>query len=254
MNTVNRRLLYLTCGLLCVLSMIPFRPVSAQTAGWQLKATLIPKGWTAATKGFLGWSLAIDGDTLVAGAPAKNNSVGAVEVIVRAAGDWAWQTELVAKDGKPNDDFGWAVAIQGDMILVGAPYKDKFAGHVYLFQRTGTAWAQQDFPQPKGIKPGDLLGWSLAFVRSAPVNSPATPAAIQQAGLLTDSFKIVAASSPKLREQVQPGTLVVLGAPGAGQDAGKLYQEQLRGPTWEELQEGDRLLHEPGDFFPGRFF
>src|SRR5579859_7863286 len=121
-NLLNRRTLCSAIlSLLCAFLALPLTTGNAQATppathsaqgpGWQIKTTLIPKGWTASTQAYLGWSVAVDGDTLVAGAPAKNGSVGAAEVFVRNGDTWTQQAELVAKDGKANDDFGWAVAI-----------------------------------------------------------------------------------------------------------------------------------------------
>ena len=45
-----------------------------------------------------------------------------------------------------NDRFGSAVSLDGDTVLVGAPYDDDqgdSSGSAYIFVRSGTVWAQQ---------------------------------------------------------------------------------------------------------------
>ena len=67
----------------------------------------------------------MDGDTLVVGAPYKASGQGAAYVYTRTAGEtWTQTAKLVASDGVGNDAFGYSVAIDGDVIVVGAPGDD----------------------------------------------------------------------------------------------------------------------------------
>lgn len=76
---------------------------------------------------YLGWSLDMDDDFIVAGAIAAdepNSSTGAVYVFKRDANDiWNQVDKLIAGDGVQGENFGYDVAIQNDRILVGA-YQD----------------------------------------------------------------------------------------------------------------------------------
>ena len=54
-------------------------------------------------------------------------------------------THTIASDGALNDNFGRAVAIDGDTIVVGAPSNSEAggeAGAAYVFERSGVAWPQ----------------------------------------------------------------------------------------------------------------
>lgn len=115
-----------------------------------------------------GATMAFDGNTLVIGAPGDDNDRGSVYVYVREFGEWALQSHLFAWDGAARDRFGYAVAIQGDRIAIGAPFdggngpSSPYArGAVYLFTRSGSLWA----PEQKVLAPnaanGDLFGRSL---------------------------------------------------------------------------------------------
>ena len=99
----------------------------------------------------LGTSVAVEGDTVVLGAPSQNTAggvdAGAVFVYVRAGTTWTLQQQLQASDGAAGDLFGSAVAISGDTIVVGAPNDDTpagaDAGSAYVFVRSGTTWSEQ---------------------------------------------------------------------------------------------------------------
>src|SRR3954453_12067849 len=90
---------------------------------------------------FLGFSVAIDGDTLVLGAPSSQNGQGDVHVFQRTGDTWTETGRLTASDGASGDGLGSSVAIDGDTIVVGAPdaaigtHTDQ--GAAYTFARTG---------------------------------------------------------------------------------------------------------------------
>ncbi len=90
----------------------------------------------------LGFSVAVQGDTLVLGT-LQPNEVGVAYVYRRAADNWKQTAKLTASDSAPGDLFGASVAIDGDTILVGAPDatigKNPDQGAVYSFSRAGAA-------------------------------------------------------------------------------------------------------------------
>jgi hypothetical protein len=100
----------------------------------------------------LGYSVAISGATIVAGAPDHSvgaaTDQGAAYVFQRSASGWvnATQTaELTSSDGVAQDNFGSSVAISGATIAAGSPHRAVGAttnqGAVYVFQRRSTGWA-----------------------------------------------------------------------------------------------------------------
>jgi len=82
-------------------------------------------------------SVAIAGDWL-AFAYGSSTGAGRVRVYRRIAGIWQIQAVLFAEAPAGNDEFGIALAISGDHLLVGAPREDRpgvaNAGVVYVFQ------------------------------------------------------------------------------------------------------------------------
>lgn len=98
-----------------------------------------------------GQAVALDGDVAAVGAafddkPSGNN-VGSVYVFRRTGTVWAFEQKLVPNDPQANDRFGGAVALVGDLIVVGASFKDVAAnpdqGAAYVFKRSGGTWTQQ---------------------------------------------------------------------------------------------------------------
>jgi len=159
-----------------------------------------------ATNHFLGYSVAVDGDTLVVGAPSESGSgagvnpavggssgasggSGAAYVFVRNGGAWTQQAYLKATQPGFGDQFGISVAVSGDRIIVGAPYEDSgqagpqglgvlldetvpVAGAAYVYVRSGSTWTPDQVL--KGIPhASDQFGQSVGvsgetFVVGAP--------------------------------------------------------------------------------------
>ena len=119
-----------------------------------------------------GFAVAVSGDTAVVGAPAdgvgSNPRQGSAYVYVRNGSTWTQQQKLTASDGIANDEFGYAVAIQGDTIFVGRHFTQvgnaaRTRGAVYVYTRSGTTWTQAATPlTPSDAADGDLFGSSLA--------------------------------------------------------------------------------------------
>ena len=85
-----------------------------------------------ASSDYFGWSVAVSGDTLVVGAPAKNSYTGAAYVFTRnqdGADAWGELHKLTAGDPATNDEFGRQVSISGDTLVVGARGEDG-AGYI----------------------------------------------------------------------------------------------------------------------------
>lgn len=101
-----------------------------------------------------GGAVAIDGDTVVVGAPSADGvstDTGAVYIFERNVGGadaWGQVAKLVAADGVTLDSFGGSVAIDGDIIVVGARDHTAAAtrsGAAYVFRRNqggAGAWGQ----------------------------------------------------------------------------------------------------------------
>ncbi len=100
-----------------------------------------------------GYSLAISGNTIVVGAfwddINLNIDQGSVYILERDQGglnNWGISKKLTAGDGASFDDFGHAVDISGDTIVIGANYDDiganNLQGSAYVFVRNQGNWDQ----------------------------------------------------------------------------------------------------------------
>ena len=101
----------------------------------------------------LGWSVAVDGDTLVIGALGDDDTIklsGSAYVFTRVAGGWTQAGKLTASDPKEDAGFGHAVAVHGDTIVVGAYEEDHTdnnnnpiddVGAAYVFTKPANGWA-----------------------------------------------------------------------------------------------------------------
>jgi hypothetical protein len=122
----------------------------------------------------LGASVAVSGDTIVAGTPfhtvGGNAYQGAVYVFTEPAGGWSTATqtaELTASDGAFNDNLGWSVAVSSDTIVAGAIQNNsgyQNQGAVYVYTEPGGGWANATETAKLTASDGatgDNLGWSV---------------------------------------------------------------------------------------------
>ncbi len=140
-----------------------------------------------------GFSLDLDGDRLVVGAyhedsgdPADlaNDSVtnaGAAYVFERSMGAWGQVAYLKHPDPNNFDEFGFSVALDGDLVVVGAYAEDALgaglnpdpaadftsngtAGAVALFERQANGlWTSKAFIKPPNPTQGNRFGYAVAI-------------------------------------------------------------------------------------------
>ena len=144
-------------------------------------ARLIATG--AAQGDGLGWSVAVDGDTVVAGAPYPRDR-GAAYVFVRPRSGWTGlhtqSATLVAPRG--TERFGWSVAVSGRTIVVGAPGHFEEPGihppgDAYIYVEPRSGWHGRLSPAarltPTTLAAGDVLGDAVAATgRTVVVSAP----------------------------------------------------------------------------------
>ncbi|HET9622075.1 MAG TPA: hypothetical protein VFP84_11955 [Kofleriaceae bacterium] len=135
---------------------------------WTQQAKLTGAGSQAGDA--FGFSVALSGDTALIGANVADNEngsdAGAAYVFVRAAGAWSPQARLLAADGRGGDHLGGAVALQGDVALVGAALNSNLgaeAGAAYLFTRSNGAWSQSAELTGSGEQSADFFGFPVVL-------------------------------------------------------------------------------------------
>ena len=117
---------------------------------WTQETKLTPAD--AANADWFGVSVALEGDTVVAGAYAKNSARGAAYVFTRTGNNWAEDAKLAAEDSANSDLFGQAVALHGGTAIVGAYGKNSQQGAVYVFDAGGAPPPITSFFLPQEVK------------------------------------------------------------------------------------------------------
>ena len=157
------------------------------------------KAGNAAASDEYGYSVSIDGDTLVIGAryedsnqytitngtgSSSDNSSsnsGAVYVYRKTGTTWVQEAYIKASNVGANDYFGYSVSISGDTIAVGAYAEDSSqnsitngdtsstdntvadSGAVYIYKRTGTTWEQEAYIKASNVGASDYFGYSVSL-------------------------------------------------------------------------------------------
>jgi hypothetical protein len=78
-------------------------------------------------------SVAVSGNTAIAGADFTNSQTGAAYEFVRTGTTWAQKAKFTDPNGMRDDSLGFGEAIAGRTALVGAPGHDHLHGQVDLF-------------------------------------------------------------------------------------------------------------------------
>jgi hypothetical protein len=125
-----------------------------------------------------GFSLAVNGDTMVVGVPYRDEACpntdpcqnsGAVYLFRYDGNAWVpdeIQPKITASYPAANDQFGWSVAIDGDQLAVGAPSRNEgksLSGAVYLFRYDGNTWVPDEVLTASTPRSNERFGFSLAL-------------------------------------------------------------------------------------------
>jgi hypothetical protein len=151
------------------------------TTSWVQEAYL--KASDIGAGAFFGSAVALsaDGARLVVGAPFEAGAAGAAYVFTRTAAAWSPEATVKAPNARANAEFGTSVAMSADgaLIAVGAigdssagtnpaDTSQPGAGAVYIFTRTGTAWAEQAYVKA-AVTGTDSFGNSVSLTADGAV-------------------------------------------------------------------------------------
>lgn len=220
-----------------------------------------------------GFSMAIEGDTAIIGAPRDdltiNGNEGSAFIFVRNGTTWTQQQKLIASDAKANDDFGYSVAISGETVLIGARFVDvsptsSSQGAVYVFVRNGTTWTEAQKLMASDATPGrGAFGTSVAIegntavvgaeTQSATANPTGAAYVFVRSGTTWIEQQKLNASDTAQGDQLFgssvaiSGETIIVGARrynvGAKVDQGSAYVFVRNGTTWTQQQ---RLMASDG--------
>ena len=119
-----------------------------------------------------GRSVAVDGNTVVVGAPEGDNETppfapGAAYVFRRIGKTYFLEAKLEAPDPQLGAEFGRAVAIKENVIVVGARFASSGevprAGAAYVFRKIGWKWVFEQKITSSDSSPEDNFGRAVAL-------------------------------------------------------------------------------------------
>ncbi|HSG69825.1 MAG TPA: FG-GAP repeat protein, partial [Planctomycetaceae bacterium] len=138
---------------------------------WFERQQLFP-AWGSDSHQF-GISVSISGDRMAVGAPYDNSvgdETGAVYLFEFDGLQWTFADKLIGLDAAPFRQFGRAVDISGERLVVGAPFDDEAypnAGAVYVFDLIAGSWTETAklLAPDNSIQQGrsDQFGWSVSL-------------------------------------------------------------------------------------------
>jgi len=205
-----------------------------------------------------GKSIAVNGDTIIIGAPTdtpKGTDSGSAYIFVRDNGIWTEQAKLTGSSQTLNSMFGWSVAIDGDTAAVGAlgePSNGVDSGAAYAFTRSGGVWTEQanliasdaatehNFGRSVALS-GDTITVGAPGHNAKGADTGAAYVFLRSDGVWSEQAKLTASdgsTTDKFGWSVTiDGDTLVSGAVGdaaKGLDAGSVYVYKRVGTSWTE--------------------
>jgi hypothetical protein len=154
----------------------PYIPSPSSACAWNFNNwTKVPNPGPAGDDDGFGVSLAISGNTIVAGAPFENGGAGAVYISTDSGVSW---TKVPNPNPIANDNnFGLRVAVNGNTIVIGSPNDDgggTYRGAIYISLDSGLGFTR--VPNPGPSEDDDAFGasvavWGSAIVAGAPFDN-----------------------------------------------------------------------------------
>ncbi len=138
-------------------------------SAWNIQDSLIASD--AAAGASFGYSVDIDGDYAIVGAPFWDSTgvitnVGKAFIYIRTGSTWNEQSVLKPSYRGTDAVFGFSVAINGLYAVVGAKKDDEIAfraGAAYVFFRQGSIWSEQEKLLGSEHEQNDRFGNSVSI-------------------------------------------------------------------------------------------
>jgi len=143
------------------IALFGFTPLWAMTPEEIVKLTI------DGGNSFMGWSVDVDGNTAVVGAPRQwtENGRGTAYIYVQTGGNWVLEQQLISPDDGAGDDrFGYRVSISGDTLLISARFDGDLgssSGSAYVFTRSAGTWTFQKKLNASDGQASDQFGISV---------------------------------------------------------------------------------------------
>ncbi|MCK4657982.1 MAG: hypothetical protein KAV82_00535 [Phycisphaerae bacterium] len=233
---------------------------------WQAEARLLASD--GAPGDYFGYSVGVSGDVIVVGAYFADHfgSNSGAAYVYRHVGDaWEQEDKLVASDGESGDWLGYSVAVDGDVILVGASNSDDFgqwSGSAYIFRYSGGTWAEEakllasdgagnDFFGRRVALSGDVAVIGSHYNDELADNAGSAYVFHHDGGTWSEEQKLLPADGESEEwfgySVAVSGDVAVIGAyhdDDLGQFAGSVYVFEYTGSSWTEVT---KILADDGE-------
>ena len=131
---------------------------------WVEVQELVPLDMVA---GVFGFAISLSGDVAVIGAPGDDSAYVFRRIPVEqpSGSQWLQEQKLLASDGTPGNNFGFSVAVRGDVALIGSGDSEAApaAGAAYVFRFDGTSWVQEQKLTASDATAFDDFGTAVAL-------------------------------------------------------------------------------------------
>jgi len=133
--------------------------------GWVEEAKLLASDGAAGD--YFGTSVSIDGDAIVVKAlydTVNGRGSGSAYVFRYNGSDWVQEAKLLASDGAFDDYYGRSVSIDGDAIVVGSKYDNKYGTGSGLAYFERLVWPTLSV-EPETLMAGELVTFDVVNCR-----------------------------------------------------------------------------------------
>jgi len=128
----------------------------------QTKSEVVLTPPTGQSGGYFGFSLSMTDDWIAVGIPMSDGVdqySGSAAVYRLDSGVYIMDELLTASDGKSMDAYGSAIAVSGDVVLVGAVGDDELARGNQLEEMTGAAYVYRYDPAGSAGRSPSITMW-----------------------------------------------------------------------------------------------
>ncbi len=207
---------------------------------WSHDGGLLNGGKAEVGPGHLGYSVAIDGNTAIAGAPDDGSAQsGAVWDFTRTSSGWTLPgNKIVAPGAGSGAHFGYSVALAGERAIVGAPGAAAGAGVAWGFTQATAALDEPFEITGSGEVGAGAFGSSVALSgdgHTALIGAPGDSSGAGAAWLFGSSggaWTTLQQLGSGEAEQLKFGTSVALSGDGTSALVGGAPEESRMGAVW----------------------
>ncbi len=227
---------------------------------WQERAHLLPEGYPQYT--YFGLAMAVEDGILVVGDWGDDDTVldaGAIYIYERIEGQWIRQAKMQAPEPRRDGGFGYDVAINDGVIVVGNQSFDIHTAdrqRVWIIERGSDRWEVRAVLSPSDLSDGDAFGSAVAVDDSSIlIGAPGKDVHGRASGAVfvfrrvNDAWEEVALLAPSDGDENDTfgdylsldGPLAVISAPNDedhyGSPRGTAYVFERLGDAWQEVRE-----------------